>query len=52
MRMPNTWSKIDAEALPERFRSQFAALHAAMHRERPLPRESVDARIGAQDVER
>lgn len=32
---------IDAGDIPERFRTQFVELHAALHRERPLPRESV-----------
>ena len=32
---------IDAGDIPERYRSQFIELHAALHRERPLPRESV-----------
>jgi hypothetical protein len=32
---------IDAGDIPERYRSQFVELHAAHHRERPLPRESV-----------
>jgi hypothetical protein len=32
---------IDAEDLPEEIREDFAAMCHAMHRERPLPRESV-----------
>lgn len=34
-------ANIEAAAVPERFRSQFAELHVALNRERPLPRESV-----------
>jgi hypothetical protein len=34
-------SSIDANEVPDRYRSQFSELHVAMHRERPLPRESV-----------
>jgi hypothetical protein len=33
--------EVDAEDLPDGVRHEFAALCAAMHRERPLPRESV-----------
>jgi hypothetical protein len=33
--------EIDAEDLPEEVRDEFAAMCEAMHRERPLPRESV-----------
>jgi hypothetical protein len=32
---------IDVGDIPERYRSQFVELHAALHRERPLPKESV-----------
>jgi hypothetical protein len=32
---------LDAEDLPDSVRSEFDALCTAMHRERPLPRESV-----------
>jgi RNA polymerase-interacting CarD/CdnL/TRCF family regulator len=32
---------IDARDIPERLRAQFVDLHAALHRERPLPRENV-----------
>jgi hypothetical protein len=32
---------VDADELPDTVRSEFAALCEAMHRERPLPRESV-----------
>ena len=32
---------IDAGDIPERYRAQFVELHAVLHRERPLPRESV-----------
>jgi hypothetical protein len=34
-------NELDAEDLPDHMRSEFAALCEAMHRERPLPRESV-----------
>lgn len=34
-------ASIETAAVPERFRSQFAELHVALNRERPLPRESV-----------
>lgn len=33
--------EVDADDLPEDVREDFAALCEAMHRERPLPRESV-----------
>ena len=33
--------EIDADDLPEEVRDDFAAMCEAMHRERPLPRESV-----------
>jgi len=33
--------EVDADELPDGVRNEFAALCAAMHRERPLPRESV-----------
>jgi hypothetical protein len=33
--------ELDAEDLPDSARSEFAAMCTAMHRERPLPRESV-----------
>lgn len=33
--------EVDVDALPESVRNEFAALCSAMHRERPLPRESV-----------
>jgi len=32
---------IDAGDIPDRYRTQFIELHTALHRERPLPRESV-----------
>ena len=34
-------SNIDASDIPERYRAEFVELHAALNRERPLPRESV-----------
>jgi hypothetical protein len=33
--------EVDAEDLPDEVRDDFAAMCEAMHRERPLPRESV-----------
>jgi hypothetical protein len=33
--------EVDADELPDGIRNDFAALCEAMHRERPLPRESV-----------
>jgi hypothetical protein len=34
-------SNIDAADIPDRYRAEFVALHMALNRERPLPRESV-----------
>ncbi len=34
-------TNVDASDIPERYRAGFVELHAALNRERPLPRESV-----------
>ena len=41
MRMHSHLIEVDADDLPDEVRDDFAAMCEAMHRERPLPRESV-----------